>query len=113
MGQGWQEALDFLFCENKYETRNSVALPKLILLDINMPKVNGLEVLAKVKGNAELRAIPIVIMTSSQEGPDIDEAYRLGVNSYIVKPIEFGDFAEKVAKVGMYWTMANRAPNPV
>ena len=105
-----QEALDFLLCESKYENRTAAALPKLMLLDINMPKVNGLEVLQKVKADEKLKYIPVVIMTSSEEQPDISKAYDLGVNSYIVKPIEFPDFAEKVAQVGFYWTMANRGP---
>ena len=103
-----QEALDFLFCEGAYADRRAMEWPKLILLDIKMPKVNGIEVLQKIKQDDKLRRVPVVILTSSAEQPDIEEAYRLGVNSYIVKPVEFGAFAETVAKVGMYWIMTNR-----
>ena len=105
-----QEALDFLFCEGAYESRKGMEPPQLILLDINMPKVNGMEVLRKIKEHADLRLVPVVMMTSSSKHPDSLEAYRLGVNSYIVKPVEFGEFAETVAKVGMYWMMTNHRP---
>jgi len=82
--------------------------PKLILLDLKMPKVDGIEVLQRIKSDERLRVIPVVVMTSSNEQPDIIESYRLGVNSYVVKPVEFGAFAEAVAKIGMYWMMVNR-----
>ena len=84
--------------------------PKLILLDLKMPKVDGIEVLQRIKSDERLRVIPVVVMTSSNEQPDIIESYRLGVNGYVVKPVEFGAFAEAVAKIGMYWMMVNRGP---
>ena len=103
-----QEALDFLFCEGVYTGRKGADPPKLILLDIKMPKIDGIEVLRRIKADEHLRSIPVVIMTSSSEQPDVAEAYRLGVNSYIVKPVEIGAFAQTVAKIGMYWIMTNR-----
>ena len=105
-----QQALDFLYCEGAYAVRDNTVQPELILLDIKMPKIDGIEVLQKIKGDARLRTIPVVIMTSSDEQPDVAKAYELGVNSYIVKPVEFGAFAETVAKIGMYWIMTNRGP---
>ena len=94
-----QEALDFLFCVGAYANRKGMEPPKLILLDIRMPKVNGIEVLQKIKTDARLRLVPVVVLSSSSEHPDIAEACRLGVNSYIVKSIDFGAFAETIAKV--------------
>jgi CheY-like chemotaxis protein len=103
-----QEALDFLYCAGAYVARERDDHPKLILLDLKMPKVDGIEVLQRIKSDESLRFIPVVVMTSSNEQPDIIESYRLGVNSYVVKPVEFGAFAEAVAKIGMYWMMVNR-----
>jgi two-component system response regulator len=105
-----QEALDFLYCTGAYAARDGDDHPKLILLDLKMPKVDGIEVLQRIKANERLRVIPVVVMTSSNEQPDIVESYRLGVNGYVVKPVEFGAFAEAVAKIGMYWMMVNREP---
>ena len=105
-----QEALDFLYCTGAYAARDGADHPKLILLDLKMPKVDGIEVLQRIKSDEHLRVIPVVVMTSSNEQPDIIESYRLGVNSYVVKPVEFGSFAEAVAKIGMYWMMVNRGP---
>ena len=105
-----QEAFDFLYCTGVYAERDGDCHPKLILLDLKMPKVDGIEVLQRIKADERLRVIPIVVMTSSNEQPDITQSYRLGVNSYIVKPVEFGAFAEAVAKIGMYWMMVNRGP---
>ena len=84
--------------------------PKLILLDIKMPKVDGIEVLRRLKADAGLRVVPVVVMTSSNEERDVVESYRLGVNSYIVKPVQFEAFLETVAKIGLYWVLTNRAP---
>ena len=105
-----QEALDFLYCTGVYAARDRDDQPKLILLDLKMPKVDGIEVLQRIKSDERLRVIPVVVMTSSNEQPDIIESYRLGVNGYVVKPVEFGAFAEAVAKIGMFWMMINRGP---
>ena len=104
------EALDFIYCRGVYVDRNAARPPKLLLLDIKMPKVDGIEVLRQVKSDELLRRIPVVVMTSSNEERDVMESYRLGVNSYIVKPVEFASFAEVVAKIGLYWVLTNRVP---
>jgi CheY-like chemotaxis protein len=97
------EALEYLFGEG---TRP----PKLVLLDIKMPKVDGIEVLRRLKADPATQKIPVVVMTSSNEDRDVVESYRLGVNSYIVKPVQFEAFLETVAKIGLYWVLTNRAP---
>jgi len=104
-----EEALDYLFCGGQYAGRSPGHPPKLVLLDIKMPKVDGIEVLRRVKGS-ELRTIPVVVMTSSNEERDVMESYRLGVNSYIVKPVQFEAFIETVSKIGLYWVLTNRVP---
>jgi CheY-like chemotaxis protein len=104
------EALDFVFCAGRYASRNRLDRPKVILLDLKLPKVDGLEVLARVKGDASTRMIPVVVMTSSREERDVIESYRLGVNSYIVKPVDFQQFSEAVRQVGLYWVLLNQAP---
>jgi two-component system, response regulator len=104
-----EEALDYLFCSGPYAGRNTAHPPKLVLLDIKMPKIDGIEVLRRVKGS-ELRSVPVVVMTSSNEERDVLESYRLGVNSYIVKPVQFEAFLETVSKIGLYWMLTNRAP---
>ena len=104
------EALDYLFCTGDYAARDPDRPPKLVLLDIKMPKVDGIEVLRQVKENARTRLIPVVVMTSSNEEKDVVESYRLGVNSYIVKPIEFAVFFDTVSKIGLYWVLTNRVP---
>ena len=104
------EALDFLFCRGEFAGRDPAQPPKLVLLDIKMPRVDGIEVLRQVKADERTRLVPVVVMTSSNEERDVMESYRLGVNSYIVKPIEFGNFLEVVAKIGLYWMLANRVP---
>ncbi|HWA14351.1 MAG TPA: response regulator [Burkholderiales bacterium] len=106
-----EEALEFLLGQGRHAGRDVASVPKLILLDLKMPKVDGIEVLRRIKASDALRAIPVVIMTSSAEERDIVEAYDLGVNSYIVKPVQFQDFIDTVAKVGLYWILTNRAPN--
>ena len=104
------EALDFMFCAGAYAGRNRSAGPKLVMLDIKMPKVDGIEVLRRLKADPETRSVPVVIMTSSAEQRDLVDSYKLGVNSYIVKPVEFEAFLETVAKIGLYWVLTNRVP---
>jgi two-component system response regulator len=101
------EALEFLFDE-KGGAR--AVLPRVVLLDLKLPRVNGLEVLARIRANALTRQLPVVIVTSSQEEPDIRRAYELGVNSYIVKPVEFEKFVAAVGEVGLYWLALNQPP---
>jgi two-component system, response regulator len=98
-----EEALNFLF-----STNNNT--PKLILLDLKMPKVDGIEVLRKIKGDEHKKMIPVVILTSSKEERDIIESYQLGVNAYVVKPVEFEKFVEAVAQLGLFWLLLNQAP---
>ena len=102
------EALEFIFRTGAYAGRPDQN-PKLILLDIKMPKVDGIEVLRRVKGS-ELKTIPVVVMTSSNEERDVLESYRLGANSYIVKPVEFEQFSETMTKAGYYWMLMNKTP---
>src|SRR6266487_4974477 len=104
------EALDFLFGKGKYEGRNIANKPKIILLDLKMPKVDGFEVLKQIKANEETKAIPVVVLTSSKESPDVEQAYLLGANSYMVKPVEFDNFTRAVAEIGMYWLLYNHLP---
>jgi two-component system response regulator len=104
-----QEALDYLFCKGIYSERASKK-PRLIMLDIKMPKVNGIDVLVELKNSNETKTIPVVMLTSSAEEQDIAKSYNLGVNSYIVKPVEFDRFVEEVTKVGCYWTVMNKTP---
>ncbi|MEO7558935.1 MAG: response regulator [Nitrosospira sp.] len=103
------EALDFLFCTGTYEGRSN-SQPRLILLDLKMPKVDGIEVLRRVKSDEHLKAIPVVVMTSSYEDRDIVESYQLGVNSYLVKPVDFEQFLDVVSRAGFYWLLMNKAP---
>lgn len=105
-----EEALDFLFARGPYEGRNSHPYPKVVLLDIQMPKLNGLEVLEQLKKSNETRAIPVVMLTSSAENPDIQRCYDLGANSYIVKPVNFEGFAESIRSLGFYWLLLNQPP---
>ncbi len=104
------EALDFLFCEGQYASRDSNNKPKAILLDLKMPRVDGMEVLRRVKADATLRTIPVVVLTSSKEDPDIKACYEMGVNSYIVKPVGFENFTEAVGNLGLYWLQLNQPP---
>lgn len=106
-----EEALDFLFGTGKYEGRNINHKPKLILLDLKMPKIDGMEVLEKIKSNSETRTIPVVILTSSKEDPDLKKCYELGANSYIVKPVEFESFVNAVSELGLYWMLLNQLPH--
>jgi two-component system, response regulator len=105
------EALDFIFPPSDRPANNGVP-PKLILLDLKLPKVSGLEVLQRIKSNARTSAIPVVVLTSSREDRDILECYKHGVNSYIVKPVDFEQFQEAVRAAGLYWMLINQPPVP-
>jgi two-component system, response regulator len=104
------EALDFVFCRGKYASRNLEHSPKVILLDLKLPKMSGLEVLRALKEDERTRSIPVVIVTSSREDPDIKAAYALGANSYVVKPVDFDAFMDAVSTLGLYWLLVNQAP---
>lgn len=104
------EALDFLFASGAYADRDLSQPPKVVLLDLRLPKVDGMEVLRKLKQDQRTRSIPVVVLTSSKEDRDVSESYRLGVNSYISKPVEFDAFANSVAELGFYWLRVNRPP---
>jgi two-component system response regulator len=108
-----EEALDYIFCRGEYEKRNINDIPKVILLDIKMPKVDGIEVLKKIKADANTRIIPVVLLTSSKEEKDVLESYRLGANSYIVKPVNFDNFVKAVSDLGLYWLLLNHTPDRV
>jgi two-component system response regulator len=103
-------ALDFLFGTGEHEGRDVEQTPKLVLLDLKLPKVDGLEVLQRVKNDKRTKRIPIIVLTSSREERDIVESYELGVNSYIVKPVDFEQFAEAIRQVGFYWLLLNEPP---
>ena len=105
-----QEALDYIFAEGEFDTRDPNKLPKAIMLDLKMPKVTGIEVLQRIKSNDRTKDIPVVVITSSKEDPDIKECYRLGVNSYVVKPVEFDEFFKAISQVGLYWLLINQPP---
>lgn len=102
------EALDFFFCKGKFEERNIKNSPKVVLLDLKLPKVSGLEVLKIIKSNKNTSSIPIVMLTSSREEPDIKEAYFHGVNSYVVKPVDFDQFVASMNALGVYWLSINQ-----
>lgn len=104
------EALDYVFHTGAHAHRQSKNLPKVVLLDLKLPKVDGLEVLRRIKADPHTRSIPIVVLTSSREERDIVESYQLGVNSYIVKPVDFEQFTEAVRQLGLYWVLLNQAP---
>ena len=107
-----QEALDFLFARGQHSGRQPGILPRLVLLDLKLPKVDGIQVLREVKGNPSTRALPVVILTSSREERDLVESYQLGVNSYLQKPIDFDEFRSMVKQIGFYWMVVNQvAPN--
>lgn len=101
-------ALDFIFCRGEYSNRRLEKPPKIILLDLKLPKVSGLEVLKAIKSDARTRTIPVVVVTSSKEDPDVKAAYDLGVNSYVVKPVDFASFLDTMKSLGYYWLMVNQ-----
>lgn len=104
------EALDYLFCKGNYATRTSTQ-PKVIFLDLKLPKVSGLDVLKTLRADESTRRIPVVVLTSSQEERDVVQSYDLGVNSYVVKPIDFSSFATVIAELGFYWLVVNNIPS--
>lgn len=104
-----EEALDFIFSTGIYESRSKMCKPKLILLDLKMPKVSGIQVLEKIKANPETKTIPVVILTSSQEDPDIKKCYEIGANSYVTKPVHFEGFVKAVNELGFYWMVLNKS----
>ena len=106
------EALDFLFCEGPHAGRRIDDFPKVVLLDLKLPKVDGLEVLQRIKSDPRTKTIPVVVLTSSAEQKDVIQSYQLGVNSYIVKPVNFEQFAASVRELGMYWLLQNQPPTP-
>ncbi|HLK40134.1 MAG TPA: response regulator [Polyangiaceae bacterium] len=104
------EAIDFLFGTGPYAGRNGATNPRVILLDLKLPKLDGMEVLRRLKADTSLRAVPVVVLTSSKEDRDLHEAYQLGVNSYIVKPVQFDKFVQAVEQLGLYWALLNQRP---
>lgn len=105
------EALDFIFTRGAFAGRIPDAPPKLIMLDLRLPKIDGLEVLKTLKGDARTKTIPVVVLTSSKEERDVAQSYQLGVNSFVSKPVEFEEFAKVVTQLGCYWLLVNRAPS--
>ncbi len=104
------EALDFIFCKGKYSERDIKHPPRVIFLDLKLPLVGGLEVLRAVKQDERTRSVPVVVVTSSREDPDVKAAYELGANSYVVKPVDFESFTEAIGKLGLYWLLINQPP---
>jgi two-component system response regulator len=104
------EALDFIFCRGTYQSRSFSRPPKVILLDMKLPKVTGLEILRAIKGDVRTQSTPVVMMTSSSEQRDLIESYKLGVNAFIQKPVDFDEFRRVIEQVGMFWLAVNRAP---
>lgn len=104
------EAIDFLFCQGAYADRDPLDLPQVILLDLKLPKVDGLEVLRQVRGDPRTKTLPVVILTSSKEEQDLVAAYSSGANSYVRKPVDFNQFADSIKQLGMYWLILNEVP---
>ena len=102
------QALDFIFAEGEYADRTIEQKPRVVLLDLKMPKVNGIEVLQKIRADERTKTIPVVMLTSSKEDPDIKKCYDLGVNSYVVKPLAFDEFQKAISEVGLYWMIVNQ-----
>lgn len=108
--QDGEKALDFILCRGEFKERENCKNPKLILLDLKLPKVNGLEVLEELKKSDTTKTIPVVVLTSSKEERDMIDTYKLGVNSYITKPVDFEKFSEAVKEIGLYWLLLNQLP---
>jgi two-component system, response regulator len=106
------EALDFLFCRGAFKDRTPSQLPKLVMLDLKLPKVSGLEVLRAIRGDKRTKAIPVVVLTSSKQDRDLIDSYKLGVNAYAQKPVDFEQFSETVRQIGMFWMLVNQGPPP-
>jgi two-component system, response regulator len=104
------EALDFIFCRGKYADREITNRPKVVLLDLKLPKVNGLEALKAIKSDDRTKMIPVVMVTSSKQDPDMKTAYEYGANSYVVKPVDFNTFVEAMSHLGLYWLLVNQLP---
>jgi two-component system response regulator len=104
------EALDFLFARGDYRDRSPADLPHVVLLDLNLPKIGGLDVLREIRANDRTRNLPVVILTSSREEVDLVRGYDNGANSYVVKPVDFGGFSEAVRQLGLYWVLVNQGP---
>ena len=104
------EALDFLFCRGPYADRDPHEAPEVILLDLKLPKVDGLEVLRQIRANEQTRLLPVVVLTSSKEEQDLVKSYSLGANSYIRKPVDFSQFVDAIRQLGMYWLVLNEPP---
>lgn len=105
-----EEALDFIYCKGKFSERSPSYPLKVVFLDLKLPKVSGLEVLKIIKNNPETKKLPVVVVSSSKEDPDIKRAYELGVNSYVVKPVDFDDFVAAISNLGLYWLLVNESP---
>lgn len=105
-----EEALEYIFCTGQFADRDICNRPKVILLDLKLPKVDGIEVLRKIRADERTKTLPVVVLTSSNEQKDRIDSYELGVNSYIVKPVEFENFAKAVADIGFYWVLLNKVP---
>ena len=104
------EALEFIFCRGKFSSRNSSNRLKVVFLDLKLPKLNGLEVLQEIKANPLTKRLPVVVVSSSKEDPDIKRAYELGANSYVVKPVDFTDFVKAMENTGLFWLLVNEGP---
>ena len=105
-----EEALDYIFCRAAYSGRDILSQPRLILLDLKLPRLNGIEVLKQIKADQRTRAVPVVIMTSSGERRDVVDSYSFGVNSYVVKPVDYEGFSKAVQELGLYWMVVNHPP---
>jgi two-component system response regulator len=110
VAQDGQEALDFIFCQGQFESRSLAKPLKVIFLDLKLPKISGLEVLKRIKSDPRTKKLPVVIITSSKEDPDIKAAYELGTNGYVVKPVDFNDFVRVMQNTGLFWLLVNEAP---